>query len=145
MKRSIKYLSVVGILLLTAFLLFQYMLHWSPRAIKSWQNVENSERVTVGMDKSHVVEIMGPPDNSASFKNDAISIIYYYEPPFLASDGIYFMIDVNGKVVKEQQVSLTRGKNELNFELEDQLANGLYTITLSSDNGTGQLKLIKRE
>jgi hypothetical protein len=35
--------------------------------------------------------------------------------------------------------------NELNFELSDQLASGLYVISLVSDNGVGQLKIIKQK
>lgn len=53
--------------------------------------------------------------------------------------------DVNGQQVSQRKVNLNRGKNELNFELSDALANGLYVISLDSDNGKGQLKLIKQK
>ncbi|MBT8261552.1 MAG: T9SS type A sorting domain-containing protein [Bacteroidia bacterium] len=51
---------------------------------------------------------------------------------------------VSGQIISQQAVQLNRGRNELNFELSDQLANGLYVVSLDSDNGAGQLKLIKR-
>ena len=52
--------------------------------------------------------------------------------------------DLNGKLVSADKLQLDKGKNELNFELSDQLANGLYVISLTSDNGNGQLKVIKQ-
>lgn len=61
------------------------------------------------------------------------------------SEAILRIIDVNGKVVQEKNVSLKRGINKLNFELTDGMANGLYTIVLSGENGRGELKLIKQE
>lgn len=52
--------------------------------------------------------------------------------------------DLNATLISAEKVQLAKGKNELNFELSDQLANGLYVITLTSDNGEGQLKIIKQ-
>ncbi len=51
--------------------------------------------------------------------------------------------DMNGKQVKQQIVSLTTGRNELNFELDDELASGVYTITLQADEGIGKLRVSK--
>lgn len=53
--------------------------------------------------------------------------------------------DINSKLVSEDKLQLVKGKNELNFELSDELANGLYVISLTSDNGHGQLKVIKQK
>jgi len=53
--------------------------------------------------------------------------------------------DVNGIEVSSRTVNLQRGKNEVNFELSELLANGLYVISLDSDSGQGQLKLIKHK
>jgi hypothetical protein len=61
--------------------------------------------------------------------------------PSSATLSIY---NVNGKLVSSKKVQLERGKNELNFELSDELANGLYVIALTSDSGNGQLKVIKQ-
>ncbi|WP_051957479.1 peroxidase family protein [Altibacter lentus] len=52
--------------------------------------------------------------------------------------------DINSQLITERAVQLQKGVNELGFELEDRLANGLYVITLSSDKGNGQLKVIKQ-
>ncbi len=60
------------------------------------------------------------------------------------SNATLSIYDVSGQIISQQPVQLNRGRNELNFELSDQLANGLYVVSLDSDNGTGQLKLIKR-
>ena len=54
------------------------------------------------------------------------------------------IFDVGGQIVSSRSVQLNRGRNEINFELSDQLASGLYVVTLESDTGAGQLKLIKR-
>ncbi len=54
------------------------------------------------------------------------------------------IMDVNAKLISEEKVSLSKGSNKLNFELSDQLANGLYVISLTSDHGQGQLKVIKQ-
>lgn len=53
--------------------------------------------------------------------------------------------DAAGVLHEERKVQLYKGRNELNFELSDQLASGLYIISLTSDNGQGQLKLIKQQ
>ncbi len=45
---------------------------------------------------------------------------------------------------KQRESELQHKKNELNFELSDELANGLYVISLTSDTGNGQLKVIKQ-
>jgi hypothetical protein len=52
--------------------------------------------------------------------------------------------NLNGKLVNVKKIVLEKGKNELNFELNDELANGLYVISLTSDTGNGQLKVIKQ-
>jgi len=52
--------------------------------------------------------------------------------------------DVGGQAISSRSVQLNKGRNEINFELSDQLASGLYVITLESNGGAGQLKLIKQ-
>jgi peroxidase len=68
-------------------------------------------------------------------------VINTYRP----AEATLAIYDVNGQQVSQQDVSLSKGRNELNFELSDALANGLYIISLDSDNGQGQLKLIKQK
>jgi hypothetical protein len=53
--------------------------------------------------------------------------------------------DVTGKLISTQNVSIQRGSNELAFQLSDAVANGLYVITLVSNQGNGQLKIIKQQ
>jgi len=53
--------------------------------------------------------------------------------------------DLNSKLVSEEKLQLDKGENELRFELSDQLANGMYVITLQSDNGNGLLRVIKQQ
>lgn len=64
---------------------------------------------------------------------------------YRASNARLTIIDVNGKVIREEDVRLNRGENQLNFELNDEVANGLYTIILRAEGGRGELKLIKQE
>ncbi|MFT4668751.1 MAG: peroxidase, partial [Ulvibacter sp.] len=61
-----------------------------------------------------------------------------------AANATLSIYDLNGKLVSAEKIQLEKGKNELNFELSDQLANGLYVISLTSDTGNGQLKVIKQ-
>ncbi|MGJ8666044.1 MAG: peroxidase family protein [Patiriisocius sp.] len=60
--------------------------------------------------------------------------------PSMATLSIY---DVNGITVLQKQIAIMPGKTEHKFELNDALANGLYVISLDSDAGKGQLKIIK--
>jgi peroxidase len=53
--------------------------------------------------------------------------------------------DASGVLHEQRKVQLDSGRNEIDFELSDQLASGLYIISLTSDNGQGQLKLIKQQ
>ncbi|NNM22851.1 MAG: T9SS type A sorting domain-containing protein [Flavobacteriaceae bacterium] len=52
--------------------------------------------------------------------------------------------DTNGREAMRRSVEIKRGKNELDFELDDFLANGLYIISLKSDAGSGELRIIKQ-
>lgn len=55
-----------------------------------------------------------------------------------------YIYDGKGIKVEEKSMRLQRGENEFKFELSDQLANGLYVITLQSERGIGQLKIVKQ-
>ncbi len=57
--------------------------------------------------------------------------------------GTLQIIDASGKIVKTQNLQLVRGENTFEFELDDILANGLYTILLTLDGDRGQLKVLK--
>lgn len=76
---------------LLAVLSFQYFLHWSLDAKKSWANVTNTELIQLGMNAKQVVDIMGAPDQINKLDNNSQEFEYYYSPPFLASDGILLL------------------------------------------------------
>lgn len=59
------------------------------------------------------------------------------------STGQLSILDNSGKIVQTKKVQLNKGQNLLSWELEDKIANGLYTIFLTADNDTGQLKIVK--
>jgi outer membrane protein assembly factor BamE (lipoprotein component of BamABCDE complex) len=55
---------------------------------KYWKNVKNSQSIKLGMNTEQVLEIMGPPKRTLkSYFADSDSL-YFYQPPFMASDGI---------------------------------------------------------
>ncbi len=62
-----------------------------------------------------------------------------------ASQATLSIYGINAKLVSQEQLQIEKGENEFSFELSDALANGLYVITLTSDSGDGQLKIIKRK
>lgn len=63
------------------------------------QNVENSQKVEIGMNINEVLIIMGEPDERIiSFFNEKDSMLYY-EPPFGASSGIYFQFENENRLV----------------------------------------------
>jgi hypothetical protein len=61
-----------------------------------------------------------------------------------ASSARLRVLNLQGQQISETVLNIQAGKNEYPFELNDELANGLYVITLESDQGQGQLKVIKK-
>ncbi len=61
-----------------------------------------------------------------------------------ASSARLKIFNLQGQQISESPLNIQEGKNEYPFELNDELANGLYVITLESDHGQGQLKVIKK-
>ncbi len=64
---------------------------------------------------------------------------------FSAGNAELFIIDNLGKEAMRKDVSLVKGENTLEFELDARLANGLYTIVLKSNDDFGKLKIIKHK
>lgn len=94
-NRIIVLIVLLGIL---AFFIGIIFLH--PKEIKARSNVENSKKIIVGMMKEEVLKIMGVPDaKQLSFEN-SIDSMYYYIPPFAASEGIYIQFDSIARVNK---------------------------------------------
>lgn len=85
------------IIIIALFILYIYV---SPRALKARKNVARLEKVEIGMTKKEVIDILGIPDNKRlSFLNSTDSM-FYYEPPFAASEGIYIQFDSINTVKK---------------------------------------------
>ena len=60
--------------------------------------------------------------------------------PSTATLNIY---NATGVTVQSRKINIMPGITDHSFELSDTLANGLYVISLDSDAGKGQLKIIK--
>lgn len=81
------------VILIMAIALFIMYVYASPRALKARKNVANSEKIEIGMTKEEVIYIMGEPDKKRLSFWNTIDSMYYYEPPFSASEGIYIQFD----------------------------------------------------
>jgi hypothetical protein len=53
------------------------------------------------------------------------------------------IFNMQGRLINESTLNIKEGKHEYPFELSDALASGLYVISLESNQGQGQLKVIK--
>jgi len=88
----------IGVLVSLMVLVFFYFTEWSVNARKSKENVVNSEKLKIGMDTLQVKEIMGEPDARSNYVTGNDIPLFYYQPPFLASDGIFIHFDSLGHV-----------------------------------------------
>ena len=96
-KKIIIFLSIILLIIGTTY----SFLHYTPSARKAKQNVTNSLKIEVGMSKQEVIQIMGNPDDKQISYHNSVDTMYYYEPPFAASEGIYIQFDFStGKVNK---------------------------------------------
>ena len=91
---------IVLIILLAILAFFFGIIFLHPKAFKARNNVENSKKIIVGMKKAEVLKIMGVPDAKRLSFESSIDSMYYYEPPFAASEGIYIQFDSVEKVNK---------------------------------------------
>ncbi len=60
--------------------------------------MDNLKKVSIAMSVNEVVEIMGKPIDTVDYFKEPVIEAYYYEAPFLNSDGIYIGFDDKGKV-----------------------------------------------
>ncbi len=60
-----------------------------------------------------------------------------------ASTATLSIYNASGVAIQQRKINIVPGKTDHAFELSDALANGLYVISLDSDAGKGQLKIIK--
>jgi hypothetical protein len=97
LKKVLKYTAIGIVLIVGIFLCYIFL---SPRAFKARKNVSNSEKLEIGMTKEEVIKIMGEPDQIIGSYLDDSCKIYFYEPPFGASDGIDVYITPSGIVIR---------------------------------------------
>ena len=99
MKKVLKIiLTIITSAVFLGVLGFYYLLDWGPEARKSKENVVNSEKLKIGMDTLQVKGIMGEPDARSNYVTGNDIPLFYYQPPFLASDGIFIHFDSLGHV-----------------------------------------------
>ncbi len=91
----IKALKYIILSILALFFLFMIYIFLSPRAFKARKNVSNTKNIEIGMNKKAMLEFMGEPDDTYPSYYDNKDTIYFYEPPFMASDGIEIYIGDN--------------------------------------------------
>lgn len=95
-KRNIR---IIFTIVITIIFVFIALTRFTPNSRKAKQNVLNSKKIEIGMTKENVLEIMGVPDSkNLSFFND-VDTMYYYEPPFGSSSGIFFQFDDSNGVI----------------------------------------------
>ncbi|MDD2412120.1 MAG: outer membrane protein assembly factor BamE [Bacteroidales bacterium] len=95
-KRNRKIILLIIIVLAFAFFV---IVRFTPSARKSNKNVVNSEKVKLGMTKAEVLLIMGEPDTKLLSYFNKEDTMYYYEPPFGASSGIYIQFEDSSGIV----------------------------------------------
>ncbi len=54
------------------------------------------------------------------------------------------LTDVNGQVFMQEHLSVNKGENKYQFELDENYTSGVYIINISNDIGAGNLKLVKQ-
>ena len=96
-RQLIKYIILVFSIIIV---LVVYKIRISPRAIEARRNEKNSEKVNIGMSKYEMLEIMGEPDNIRQHPIENNIHVYYYEPPFGSSEGIYIYVESETAVIK---------------------------------------------
>jgi hypothetical protein len=97
-KRSRVILLIVAVAIVLVFIV---LVRFTPSANQAKLNVLNSQNITIGMKKKDVIKIMGLPDvKKLSFFNN-VDTMYYYQPPFGASSGIYIQFSDSSEVVNQ--------------------------------------------
>lgn len=82
-------------------LVFIIKINFTTSSRKAKQNVNNIEKVKIGMTKAEVINVMGTPNaKQMSFFNSNDSV-YFYKPPFGASSGIYIQFEDSSDVVNQ--------------------------------------------
>ncbi|MES3016161.1 MAG: hypothetical protein V4721_00215 [Bacteroidota bacterium] len=75
-----------------------YIVFLSPTSLLGSRNIDNLKNIKFGMTKLDVIKLMGSPQDKRTSHLNAPDSMYYYEPPFGASDGIYIQFAENDTV-----------------------------------------------
>ena len=57
--------------------------------------------------------------------------------------GTLSIIDMSGRVVRQEQLNIITGENQFELELDDELVSGLYSIMININGDRGSLKILK--
>ena len=89
------FLITVLILIITA------LCYFGKRQFMAYRNDTNSKKIIIGIPKVKMLEVMGDPDSKFYSTLKSGQEVYFYEPPFAASEGINIYIDtLSDKVVR---------------------------------------------
>lgn len=77
------------------------------------KNIQNSQKLRVGMTLDEALEIMGEPHEVRNYsqkhpKYKSPTTVYFYESPIGASDWIYFEVDTTNNVVEVMPYEIKR-------------------------------------
>lgn len=72
---------------------------FSTNHIKGVRNMNNSNKVEIGMTKNEFIEIMGEPELKRLSYFDKSDSSYHYKTPFASATGIVIVFDETNKVV----------------------------------------------
>jgi hypothetical protein len=98
MRKILLAIALIAILAIGSFI---YLFRYSPQAQIGRHNVERSKNLYVGMKKVELLQVMGKPKEINYSKYETGKAIYFYQPPFAASDGIEVYLDTaNDKVTR---------------------------------------------
>lgn len=80
------------------FSIIAVLIYFGYKQFLAYKNVKNSKEINIGIPKEEMLKIMGEPKAIHKAYLDSTQIIYFYEPPFAASEGIDIYIDSTNRV-----------------------------------------------
>ncbi len=60
-------------------------------------------------------------------------------------EGDLYVLDQLGRTILQRSIQLNRGENSFSLSLEDEIANGIYSILLKTNDDAGQIKIVKHK
>lgn len=107
-----------------------------------FMSLEDSDEATVGIEMSgfeniRTIDIQAYPNPVAKYFTLSLNS--------LKSENAQFVItDLTGRVLMQKELFIQSGKNEFKLELDGSYMHGVYVIRLISEDGEGNLKIVKR-